>query len=98
MISVWRTGRSTVMDISDDGPGLSESARAGLFIPFQSSSRGSTGLGLSIARDIAFAHGGNLKLSRSSEAGTEFRLRLPYHVIHDTIKNAGGTSACADPR
>jgi signal transduction histidine kinase len=86
MISVWRTGRSTVMDISDDGPGLSESARAGLFIPFQSSSRGSTGLGLSIARDIAFAHGGNLKLSRSSEAGTEFRLRLPYHVIHDTIK------------
>ena len=86
MISVWRTGRSTVMDISDDGPGLSESARAGLFIPFQSSSRGSTGLGLSIARDIAFAHGGNLKLSRSSEAGTEFRLRLPYHVIQDTIK------------
>jgi len=86
MISVWRTGRSTVMDISDDGPGLSESARAGLFIPFQSSSRGSTGLGLSIARDIAFAHGGNLKLSRSSEAGTEFLLRLPYHVIHDTIK------------
>jgi signal transduction histidine kinase len=86
MISVWRTGRSTVMDISDDGPGLSDRAMAGLFTPFQSSSRGSTGLGLSIARDIAFAHGGDLKLSRTSEAGTEFRLRLPYHVIHKTIK------------
>jgi signal transduction histidine kinase len=86
IISVWRTGRSTVIDISDDGPGLPETARAGLFTPFQGSGRGSTGLGLSIARDIAFAHGGDLKLSRTSEAGTEFRLRLPYHVINDTIK------------
>ncbi len=86
MISVWRTGRSTVIDISDNGPGIPQSARAGLFTPFQSSSRGSTGLGLSIARDIAFAHGGDLKLSRSSEAGTEFRLRLPYDVIHGATK------------
>lgn len=85
-ITVWRTGRSTVIDIADNGPGLDQDTRAKLFKPFQGSRRGGTGLGLSIARDIAFAHNGDLRLSRTSENGTEFRLRLPYHAIKAATK------------
>ncbi|PYI75090.1 MAG: hypothetical protein DMF04_11205, partial [Verrucomicrobia bacterium] len=35
------------------------------------------GLGLSIARELAFAHGGELSLMRSDAEWTEFRLTLP---------------------
>lgn len=41
-----------------------------------------TGLGLSLAREIARAHGGNLLLEQSDEAGTVFRLTLPAQVTH----------------
>ena len=34
-ITVWRTGRSTVIDIADNGPGLDDKARATLFKPFE---------------------------------------------------------------
>lgn len=80
-ITLWRAGRLAVMDIADNGPGMTADERARLFRPFASGTRGSSGLGLSIARDIALAHGGDLKLSRSSSAGTEFRLRLPDTVF-----------------
>jgi signal transduction histidine kinase len=66
-ITVWRTGRSTVIDIADNGPRLDDKARATLFKPFEGGRRGGTGLGLSIARNIAFAHNGDLRLSRTSK-------------------------------
>ena len=52
-----------------------------IFKPFTGSTRGSTGLGLCISRDIAIAHGGDLRLTRSNENGSEFRLRLPVEVL-----------------
>lgn len=80
-ITVWKAGSYAVMDIADNGPGMTEKAKALMFKPFAGSSRGSTGLGLCISRDIAVAHGGDLKLSRSNENGSEFRLRLPVEVL-----------------
>jgi signal transduction histidine kinase len=44
-----------------------------LFLAFRSRRRGGTGLGLAIARDLAVAQGGNLKLTRSTDDGSEFR-------------------------
>ncbi|MBL6782931.1 MAG: HAMP domain-containing histidine kinase [Alphaproteobacteria bacterium] len=85
-ITVWQTGRSTVIDISDNGPCLDKTAQANLFKPFKSGRTGATGIGLSIARDIAHAHNGDLRLSRTSQSGTEFRLRLAHHVIKDEAK------------
>ena len=80
-ITVWRAGQHAIVDIADNGPGLDEGSRDSLFKPFAGSSRGSSGLGLSIARDIALAHGGDLRLSRSNDNGSEFRLRLPATVL-----------------
>ena len=66
------------IDLQDDGPGLSPRARENLFRPFASSSRqGGTGLGLAIARDLMRAHGGDIRLLRSTSEGTTFRLELP---------------------
>ena len=83
-ITVWRVGNSAVMDIADNGPGIRESMLSELFKPFVGSTSGSSGLGLSIAREIAVNHGGDLKLSRSNSFGCEFQLRLPLEVLGNT--------------
>ncbi len=72
---------ATVIDIVDDGPGLSRQAVERLFQPFAGSARkGGTGLGLVIARDVMRAHGGDIELLSTGAEGTVFRLRLPTAV------------------
>jgi signal transduction histidine kinase len=67
-----------VIDVEDNGPGMPEEAKRNIFKPFAGSARvGGTGLGLSIAHDIMRAHGGDIRLERSTAEGTLFRLVLP---------------------
>ena len=66
------------IDVADNGPGLPPRARERLFEPFAGSARpGGMGLGLAIARELMRAHGGDIRLVRSTGAGTVFRLELP---------------------
>jgi signal transduction histidine kinase len=72
-----------VIRICDNGPGIPEDQLEQVFEPFfrLESSRnrdtGGAGLGLSIARDIAQAHGGSLRLANRAEGGLEATLILP---------------------
>jgi len=67
----------------DEGPGIPDESLERVFEPFGrlESSRnretGGTGLGLTIARDIAQAHGGTLTLNNRAEGGLTAELRLP---------------------
>ena len=66
-----------VVEVSDDGPGLSEKARSHLFQPFVTSKGSSgTGLGLAVSRRLARALGGEL-VYLPSLRGTRWRLTLP---------------------
>ena len=80
-IDIWRAGRLGVIDIADDGPGIPREHWDSLFLAFRSKQRGGTGLRLAIARDLAVAQGGALKLTRSTEDGSEFRLQLPMEMF-----------------
>ena len=80
-VDIWRTGKLAVIDIADDGPGIPQKHWDDLFLAFRSKQRGGSGLGLAIARDLAVAQGGNLKLARSNDDGSEFRLQLPLQVL-----------------
>jgi len=101
-IDIWRAGRLGVVDIADDGPGIPRAQWEDLFLAFRSRRRGGTGLGLAIARDLAVAQGGNLKLTRSTDDGSEFRLQLPIEMFSDpaSADDAGGDAsvAAADDR
>jgi signal transduction histidine kinase len=77
VIDVHRHKRHAVVSVSDDGAGVDESARAGLFEPFvrgsgtdQRGARGH-GIGLAIVRDVARAHGGRAWYDRLS-TGSRF--------------------------
>lgn len=63
--------------IDDDGPGIPATQREAVFRPFSSGAAGGTGLGLTIARDIVRAHGGEILLEDSPSGGLRARIVLP---------------------
>jgi two-component system, OmpR family, osmolarity sensor histidine kinase EnvZ len=69
--------RAVSVMVDDDGPGIAEDRRESVFRPFESGSAGGTGLGLTIARDIVRAHGGDIVLEDSPLGGLRARIRLP---------------------
>ncbi|OYX03710.1 MAG: two-component sensor histidine kinase [Caulobacter vibrioides] len=76
-VELRRTEGSSILRLSDDGPGVPERARTNLFQPFVGSvRRGGTGLGLAIARELAQGHGGDLALVETGPGGSVFDLTL----------------------
>lgn len=64
--------------VDDDGPGIQPEHHAAVFRAFESGGRsGGTGLGLTIARDIVRAHGGEMELSTSPQGGLRVKIILP---------------------
>jgi len=71
-------GSRVVIYVTDDGPGLANKAVENLFRPFSGSAKaGGSGLGLPISREAIRAHGGDLMLKSTSDAGTAFEIQLP---------------------
>lgn len=77
-----RDGRA-VVTVEDNGPGLADDELESVFEPFFRSERsrsretGGAGLGLTVARQAARAHGGDVTLSNPSVGGLVARLELP---------------------
>ncbi len=65
------------LDIADTGTGVPEALRERIFDSFLSGRPDGTGLGLAIAKRILVSHHGDLKLLRTSPAGTTMRIALP---------------------
>ena len=64
------------LNVDDDGPGVADTAN--LFVPFFTTKTGGSGIGLVLARQIAEAHGGELRLStRSDGSGARAVVTLP---------------------
>jgi len=76
-LSVEPRERSVQVMVDDDGPGIAPARRESVFRPFESGALGGTGLGLTIARDIVRAHGGDIVLEDSPLGGLRARMRLP---------------------
>jgi signal transduction histidine kinase len=67
-----------VVEVADDGPGISEEARRHLFEPFFTTKPNGTGLGLPTSLRYVEAHGGRLEASRAPDlGGALLKIRLP---------------------
>lgn len=81
--SLKRDGAYVEFIIDDDGPGIPEEKYAEVFKPFyrldeaRSQQIAGVGLGLSVVRDVARSHGGDVTLARSPRGGLRAVLRAP---------------------
>ncbi|MBW7970310.1 ATP-binding protein [Bradyrhizobium sp. BR 10289] len=78
------SGARLIIDVEDDGPGISDARKQEMLEPFVRGDDARTmddstgfGLGLSIARAIALAHGGELSLHDREPHGLVVRMQLP---------------------
>ena len=87
-VRVYPADAGAVLEVSDDGPGMSDQDAALAFDRFHRGARGAdgadgggrgSGLGLSIVAAIAAAHGGSARLRSAPGAGTTVRLWIPGH-------------------
>ena len=99
-IAGWTDGASTVIEVSDFGPGLAAGDELKVFEKFQRGanakpdSRGA-GLGLAICRAIVRAHGGEITAqNRTEKTGVIFRVRLPIQGVppHLNLEDHSGTA------
>ena len=72
----WRRNGSTVsIEILDNGPGIAKASN--LFVPFFTTKKGGSGIGLALSRQIAEGHGGSLSLENAPDGGCVAHLKLP---------------------
>lgn len=82
-VSLSDAGEAMLVTIDDDGPGIPEDLREEAFKPFRrldtsrSAETGGTGLGLTVARTIVRAHGGDIALGNRPEHGLRAEIVLP---------------------
>jgi signal transduction histidine kinase len=91
-IRAEQRGQNWVIEVSDTGPGLPEKTLETLFQPFRGTTRrGGSGLGLSIAAELARGHGGGIELVETGPGGTVFALTLPLSgtsVVQESLPAA----------
>ncbi len=82
-IAIATTANQAIITVDDDGPGIPADRRADIFRPFvrldesRNAATGGVGLGLTIARDVVMAHGGDIVVKEAPQGGARFIVTLP---------------------
>lgn len=76
-LSVTQGAYGTRIEVADRGGGMSETVLAHALLPFYSTKRAGSGLGLALVREIAEAHGGRVQLVNREGGGLRVALVLP---------------------
>ncbi|HEX3366589.1 sensor histidine kinase [Phenylobacterium sp.] len=76
-LSLTLEEEQAVLNVADNGPGLPTDDPEGVFVPFFTTKDGGSGIGLTLARQIALGHGGRLEHRAASPNGAVFQLTLP---------------------
>jgi PAS domain S-box-containing protein len=73
-------GEYAIIEVSDNGDGISEEVRAKIFTPFFSTKkRKGTGMGLAVAARVVNSHGGKITVESETGQGATFQVLLPIH-------------------
>jgi signal transduction histidine kinase len=94
-LHVLKAGGEALIEVADDGPGISPQIRAQIFDrfvrgegPADTAVGPGSGLGLAIVRAVATSHGGTVGVGESASGGALFCVRLPLNKSERGIKPA----------
>jgi nitrogen fixation/metabolism regulation signal transduction histidine kinase len=75
MLSAFLNPRGrTVIEVSDNGEGITDDVAAKVFVPFFTTKKEGSGVGLALTRQMMIAHGGNIRLLNNDDSDVTFRL------------------------
>ena len=83
-VSLYKGNNRVIINIEDDGPGISEDQYRNVFKPFfrldksRSLNKSGVGLGLAIVEDVINSHGGSIQLGKSKYKGLQVKISLPF--------------------
>ena len=80
-LSIQEIGRELRIEVADRGPGMTDTVLSQALLPFYSTKRAGTGLGLALTREIAEAHGGRVLLANREDGGLRVSLLLPQTSV-----------------
>jgi len=75
-----KASRTMRIEVMDTGVGISDADKDRLFVPYFSTKRSGTGLGLTIANTIVSEHRGSIRVEDNKPKGTKFIIELPVKV------------------
>lgn len=76
-IETMNSGEFVELIVEDSGEGISEDVLDKIFIPFFTTKKEGTGLGLSVVHGIVESHGGKIDVKSKEKIGTVFSVKLP---------------------
>ncbi len=79
-VAVHLDSGSMVIEVADNGPGISDEDKARLFEPYFSTKKGGSGLGLAIASTIINDHDGTIRVKDNHPEGALFIIELPVDM------------------
>ena len=75
-VHAFQDEKNTYIKIADTGQGIEEEALTKIFIPFYTTKKNGSGIGLALSRQIMRQHGGNISVKSELRKGTEFLLKF----------------------
>ena len=79
-ISLCSSGDGAALTVRDNGQGLPPEVLDKLFMPFFTTKRSGTGLGLAVSQAIVYNHGGQITAANHPEGGAVFTVLLPAYA------------------
>jgi len=76
-IGTWRQGNEAQVRVTDNGKGMSAEQLRQVFVPFFTTKKGGTGLGLALVQQIVTEHGGYIECDSVPDKGSTFTIVLP---------------------
>jgi two-component system, NtrC family, sensor histidine kinase HydH len=84
VLSAHRRNGNAVIEVQDQGTGISEKDLEKIFDPFFTTKESGTGMGLPVAHQIAARQGGVLSATRNTDQGMTFSLEIP--LLHERLE------------
>ncbi len=75
-LSAFQENGRVVIVVTDNGPGIAPDQREKVFVPFFTTKRQGSGVGLTLVRQIATVHGGTVSISDTDGGGTTVAMRF----------------------
>ena len=76
IVAAYRKQDQIILSVSDNGPGMDKETLNNIFVPFYTTKKQGSGIGLSLSRQIMKAHKGSINVSSQPGKGTTFYLNF----------------------